>query len=505
MSKKQLTIRKGNHSISCYDIAQYYDNKPLKVAYSEHIKKPLDQRYIDTKNQRKNFSLRYFLRNKKKIRDYCLMDCIMTRELADYWLDTFFNAYKFYTANWVSSGYLAEKVLIYNDVDIPRFVDSAYEIQDLAWKSFYGGRFELIQRGFIGECYIYDINSAYPYALTFLPDITNGKWIHSTRINPKASIGFFHIRAFVSDQVKISPFPFRTKNNRIIYPSGEFETFVTLEELKAVVDDPRIKYKIIESQQFIANQNTTYPFKDFINSQYQKRLQLQKEQNVLERAIKIILNSVYGKMAQRTNGVMGNLFNPIMSSYITGFARAQLYKFVRDNDLEKDVVAFATDSVACRKKIQNLNSKKLGEMKLDKYGNDTFFLSNGFYFINGVWKNRGIGYDTERKIEIEHLGVKINKKGQLYITVQTTKTTHIKGGIRYDKITDVGKIEIYDKKIGLNSDRKRMWFSELESLNEKKFCDSVPIPIDLVGDIISKNNVIWNRYDENEHFHESKL
>ncbi|MCV0411259.1 DNA polymerase [Nitrosopumilus sp.] len=503
--KKQLTIRKDKHSISCYDIAQYYDNKRLEVAYSEHIKKTLDQEYLETKEKRKKFSLRYFMRNKQKIRDYCLLDCVLTQELADYWLDTFFNAYQFYTANWISSGYLAEKVLIFNDVEIALFTDIPYEIQDLAWKSFYGGRFELIQRGFIGECYIYDINSAYPYALTFLPDITDGKWIHSTRINPKASLGFFHIRAYVSDSVKISPFPFRTKNNRIIYPSGEFETFVTLEELKAVIGDSRIKYKIIESQQFIANENCTYPFRDFVNSQYEKRMELQKEGNSLERAIKIILNSVYGKMAQRTNGVMGNLFNPIIASYITGFARAQLYKFVRDNNIERDVVAFATDSIACRKKIPNLDSKKLGGMKLDKYGFDTYFLSNGFYHINGKWKNRGIGYDTERKIEIEHLATKIDEEGNLYITVATTRTTHIKGGIVYDKIDDIGKIETYDKKIGLNSDRKRHWLSDLESLKDKKWCDSVPIPIDIIGDIISKNEIIWSGYDEFVYEPESDL
>ncbi len=503
--KKQLTIRKGNHSISLYDIAQYYDNKSLADAYMEHIKKPLDQDYLDMKKSRKKFSLRYFLRNKNQIRKYCLLDCILTKELADYWLDTFFNAYQFYTANWISSGYLAEKVLVFNDIEIALFTDIPYDIQDLAWKSFYGGRFELIQRGYIGECYIYDINSAYPYALTFLPDITNGKWFSSTRINPKSSVGFFHIRAYVSDTVKSSPFPFRTKNNRIIYPCGEFETFVTLEELKAVIGDSRIKYKILESFQFIANSNCSYPFRDFIKSQYQKRMKLKQEGNSLERAIKIILNSVYGKMAQRTNNVMGNLFNSVIAAYITGFARAELYKFVRENNIEKDIVAFATDSVACRKKIPNLDSVELGKMKLDKCGSDTYFLSNGFYYINGKWKNRGIGYDTERKIEIEHLDTKIDKKGQLYITVQTTKTTHIKGGILYDQIDKIGKIETYEKRIGLNSDRKRLWFSQLESLNDKKFCDSVPIPIDIVGDIISKKNVTWSGHDEESYESESEL
>ncbi len=494
--KKQLKIQKGNHTVSLYDIAQYYDNVPLNKAYSDHIKKPLDQDYLETKKMRKSFSVRHYLRHKKQIRKYCITDCILTKELAEHWLDTFFEAYGFYSANWISSGYLAEKVLIHDRIQIPFFGDTLYDIQKLAWESFYGGRFELIQRGFIGECYLYDINSAYPYAFTFLPDITDGKWIQSKKINPNSALGFFHIRAQVDYSVKIAPFPFRTKNNRIIYPTGEFETFVTLEELKAVTGDPKIKYKIIDSYQFIPNVNCKYPFKEFIIKQYNKRMELKKQNNPLERAIKIILNSMYGKTAQRVNNKMGNLFNPVIASYITGFARAQLYKFVKDHQLEKHVVAFATDSIACRKKIVGLDSRKLGEMKLDKEASDAYFLSNGFYLINGIWKNRGIGYDTERKVEIEHLTTKIDPKGNLYITVKTTKTMHIKSGIIYNKLDKIGKIEEYEKKIGLNSDRKRHWFSDLKSLKEKTFCDSVPVPIDLVDDIISKNEIEWVTDDD---------
>lgn len=487
--KKQLKIQKGNHTVSLYDIAQYYDNMPLNKAYSDHIKKPINPDYLETKKMRKDFSLRHYFRHKKQIRKYCLTDCILTKELAEHWLDTFHEAYGFYCANWISSGYLAEKVLIYNKISIPLFGEILYDIQKLAWKSFYGGRFELIQRGFIGECYLYDINSAYPYALTFLPDITDGKWITTKKINPKSALGFFHIHAQVDYSVKIAPFPFRTVNNRIIYPCGEFETFVTLEELKAVTGDPKIKYKIIESYQFIPNVGCKYSFKKFIIEQYGKRMKLKKENNPLQQAIKIILNSMYGKTAQRVNNQMGNLFNPVIASYITGFARAQLYKFAKDHHLENEIVAFATDSIACRKKIVGLDSKKLGEMKLDKKANDVYFLSNGFYLFDGKWKNRGIGYDTERKVEIEHLGTKVDKDGNLYITVKTTKTTHIKSGIIYNKLDKIGKIEEYEKKIGLNSDRKRFWDSDLKSLKEKTFCDSVPVPIDVVGDIISKKEI----------------
>lgn len=497
IDRKRLTIRRGNHSVACYDIMQYYDNMKLEDAYSKYIGKSLSHEYLAMKEERKKFTLRYFLRHKKQVRNYCEDDCIVTKELADNWIDTFYKVFKFYPNNWISSGYLAEKVLICNGISVPYFNDIPYEVQELAWQGFYGGRFELIQRGYIGECYLYDINSAYPCALTVLPDLNNGRWISSTKINPKAGLGFFRITAIIDDSVKVAPFPFRTKDYRIIYPVGEFETYVTLEELKAVQGDPRIKYKIVESWQFIPHKDCEYPFKKFIEHWYEKRLRLKKDDNALERAIKLILNSIYGKMAQRVNNKMGNLFNPVIASYITGFTRAQLYRFMREHNLERDVIAFATDSIATRRKIPTLNSKRLGEMKLDKSATDVIFLSNGFYLFNGNWKQRGIGYDREKKIEIEHEDTWVGEDGQLYIKVKTTRTTHIKSGILYNQLKSVGKIEEYERKINLNSDKKRFWLDELKSLHDKSFCDSAPINASLVADIIGKKDEIeWYEDDE---------
>jgi len=502
IDRKKLTISKGKHSVSCYDIAQYYDKQSLDVA-SESIGISLDQEYLEIKKKRKIFSKFYYSRHKRQIRAYCIEDCRLTKELSEHWIATFEAVFGFYTNNWISAGYLAEKVLINNDIPIPLFNELPYSLQELARNSFYGGRFELIKRGYIGECYLYDLNSAYPYALTTLPDITNGRWFESLKIHPKAKLGFFFIETNISDKVKIASFPFIKRNKTICYPSGKFRTYVTLDELQMVKDDPEIKYKILESWQFIPRSNCSYPFKNFIEKQYYKRLELKQNNNPLEKAIKIVLNSIYGKMAQRTNNVIGNLFNPVIASYITGFTRRQLYDFTKQNKLDNLVVAYATDSVACQKKISNLDSKMLGEMKLDKQATDVIFLSNGFYKFNEIWKNRGIGYDKERKIEIEHLDTKIRKDGQLYIGVKSTRTTHIKSGILYNRLKKVGKIEEYEKKIGLNSDKKRFWDSDLESLQDKKMCNSVPIPADLVGKLIGKEDVEW--YDDEKYEPESDL
>jgi len=500
IDKKKLTIRQGKHSVLLYDIMQYYDEKRLVNAYRKNINKTLDLEYLNVKEKRNKFSKHYYSRHKKEIRKYCKIDCVLTEKLAEHWIATFEAIFGFFSANWISAGYLAEKVLLNNGLDIPLFNEVPFEAQELARNCFYGGRFELIRRGHIGECYIYDINSAYPYSLTKIPDIRKGKWVSSKQIHPKAMLGFFSIKVDIDDSVKICPFPFRKKNGTICFPCGKFRTCVTLDELKMIEDDPKIKYKIIESYQFIPNKNCSYPFIDFIESQYYKRLELKEKNDPLQQAIKVVLNSIYGKTAQRTNRVMGNLFNPVIASSITGHTRAQLYRFMKENNLDNDVVAFATDSIACRKHIQNLDSKKLGEMKLDKFGNDIIFLSNGFYRVNGVWKKRGVGFDHEKKIDIEHLDSHIDKNGEFFILLETTKTTHIKSGILYNKLHKVGKIEKYWKRINLNSDKKRFWLSELRSLKDTSFCDSVPISADIMADLISKKDVEWYEDDNEEKY-----
>ena len=502
---KQLTIRKGKHSVSFYDIAQYYEKKPLAKTFSENFSKEIPPDYLAMKDKRKDFTLEYYLRHKKEIRRYCKLDCDYTKQLSEKWLDTFNETFVFYSRNWVSSGYCAEKVLLNNHIPIPKFNEIPYIAQEIAWSSFYGGRFELIMRGFVRYCCLYDVNSAYPYALTQLPDLTEGKWYTDYKIHSKTQVGFFHIIADIAEGVKVCPFPFRNKNNMILYPSGKFETYVTLHELLSVKNDNRIKYKILESAQFIPNKNCSYPFRKFIEKTYQKRLDLGKN-NPQGQAIKLILNSMYGKMAQTTDNKFGNLFNPIIASFITGFARAQLYQFVKDNNLEKQVVAFATDSIAIRQNIPNLDSTKLGEMKLDKEGHDVYYLSNGYYRFNGKWKNRGIGNDpAEKNVEIEHKDTIENKDGQLYIEVETTQLQHLKSAIIRNLHKDIGKIRKYQKKVFLNSDRKRLWNQNLVRIDDGILCDSAPINMSVDGEIISEKSELKWINDESAYDPESEL
>ena len=456
--EKCLRIRKKKHSVVFFDIAQFFSKKGLLKAYEENIGLIPDS-YKEMKTKRGQLSKTFYRKNTSKVRQYCIQDCKFTKELSEYFIKLFYDMFAFYPRRWVSSGYLAEKVLINNGIEFPQVKDIPQQVCDFAWSSYFGGRFEMLQRGFIGTAHVYDINSAYPYAITQLPDLLNGDWYRTDeRILDKAKVGFFKIQVDVDDLKQVCPFPFR-KKNRILYPSGEFITYCTLQELIAVGND--VQYSIIDSYQFIPR-GKKLPFRKFINSLYQKRLELKKQNNPMQLPIKIIINSIYGKTGQTSHRI-GSLFNPVIFAFITGYSRAMLYQFMKKHKLENDIVAFATDSICTTKKI-NVNSEKIGEFSMDATGNDCYFLQNGFYRINGSWKQRGIGKLGSK--EIEHLDT-IERDGKLFYSFKVNRVGRLRNSIITNNLANIGKFQIYEKQINLNADRKRMWMGELDGINEK--------------------------------------
>lgn len=463
---RKLAIKKGHHSSIFFDIAQFY-HTTLINAYQQNIE-DLPNDYLLMKKKRAQFSPRYYSRNKTKVRNYCIADCKYTKELTEHWINLFYNAFSFYPARWISSGYLAEKVLINNGINIPKFDSIPYPVQDLAYRSYFGGRFEILKRGFIGKAFLYDINSAYPYALTKIPDITKGQWISSNKIQSDATLGFFKIQTNISDCKYIPPLPFRA-NNIIIFPSGKFQTYCTLAELRVCEN---INYKILKSFQFIPDKEF-FPFKDFIEKMYAKRLQLKQNKNHLQLPFKIILNSIYGKTGERIRFKIGNLFNPVIFATITGITRAQLYEFVCKNGLEKEIVSFATDSICLTKKL-DIDSTNLGEFSFDNEADDVFVLQNGINRFNDKWKQRGLGRLGSKVIENLET---YEKDGKLIMKIKLLRSARLRSSILQDNISEIGKIKEYEREVNLNADRKRFWLGTIKSIDDRIMNESIPLSL----------------------------
>lgn len=466
IEKKSLTITKGKHSASFYDIMQFYPQKILAEAYEKNIGK-LDKDYLDMKSKRSSFSKECYRKNRKKIRKYCIKDCILTKELSEHWVKLVHDAFGLYISRWLSSGYLAEKILINFNIEIPRLEETPEEVNEIAMNSTFGSRIELVRRGFTPQVYLYDIKSAYPFALSQIPEITKGKWIQSLKLERDALLGFFKIKCSIPRTKHISPFPFK-RNNKLFFTNGEFITFVTLDELKACEDSSW--YEILDSWQYL-DKNPTYPYKEFINSMYQKRLKLKEANNPLELPFKVILNSIYGKTGQgeRLNVRMGNLLNPIIFSTINGMCRAQIYKFIIDNKIEREVCMIYTDAITTTRNL-NLESKKLGDFSLDIEG-EAYLLQNGFYRVGEKFRNKGfanIGNDT-----INHLEP-FEQDGKIKYTFEMTKVGTLKANLKRGTFDNIGKFSKETRDLDLNADRGRFWLGRLTDVRKKETNYSTP-------------------------------
>jgi hypothetical protein len=197
------------------------------------------------------------------------------------------------------------------------------------------------------------------------------------------------------------------------------------------------------------------------------------ENNPLQLPVKVIINAIYGKTAQRVGRNIGNLFNPVIASTITGMGRAMLYDFIRKNNIENQTVSFATDSVITQKRLE-INSNHLGAFKFEKSGNDVYVLQNGIYRFNGKWKQRGLGKLGAR--EIEHLDTE-ERDGQLYMKFKVLRVARLRSSIIANEIDKIGQFNTIERKVRLNADTKRLWFEKLANINDKTMMVSFPIPL----------------------------
>lgn len=417
-----------------------------------------------------------------------------------------------------STGYLAQSYLDNYMTYKPGL--GPYGMAKLAWDSYAGGRFEILKRGKVGEVVGPDINSAYPFILSNLPDPDTLIWkdLESPGIQEikEADFGFLDITVSTNPDSTIQPFAHKI---------DEIVKFPILKGVrKQVVKDifihalenGLIEDYTIHKAWLGIDDRSNYPFQ-FINGLYQERKMYEAQgKEKRGKLLKIILNSMYGKTAQTTvkrrrkdpgendnldeneyyvselslpkdirqeyeNGFIewlecGSWFNPFLASYITGLTRLELVDKVMEYGLEDNLIMLATDSVMIEKNAfdrtsfaENEITKGLGSWDLDYTGN-AFVIGAGVYEVDMgdelYTKTRGFKEaELNRGLEYEA------KHSNPHIKIQQTRPSTVFEAIwSNEPISTVGKFQKQERKISPDMDKKRKWpdttFQELVSRKE---------------------------------------
>lgn len=297
------------------------------------------------------------------------------------------------TNEWYGPGAIANKFFKNWDIPIDRKVPE--EVLDASQFAYFGGRFEHFRMGrFPATVYEYDIHSAYPAAATLLPNLQRGYWSFVSSFQP-GSFGVWHIdfRAPDGDWTESNrpgPLPCRARDGRISYPTEVTGWYWTPEA--ALVSD-----YVIEGWVFVEDDASDRPF-ERLKELYDQRRIYKSEGNPAERAIKLVLNSVYGKLAQ-TVGFKDDepprWHQLEYAGFITSYTRSMIYNAIQ---LAPDcIISAETDAVFSTVPLDLPLTDELGDWEEEIFDEITY-LQSGFYYAmqDDEVKCRFRGMDRDR-------------------------------------------------------------------------------------------------------------
>ncbi len=484
VNKKAFFIKqKSGKKYAYYDLLQYYSMR-LDNAAQEYLgrkkfafdssKMSVDR--FDTEREYQEEVIRYCKQDSK--------DCRELGEIIVKGVNKFVNIRKFTSTATISEYYFRSNNLI-----VPKLPSTVYK---KFMKSYYGGRFEITKKGFVNHISMYDIKSAYPFAMATMPILTAHPITKRvTSLHDNALYGSYKINVDIQEDY-ISSLP---KRSHVVYfPVGKFNEYWTDKITLQSLLNRNVNVNIIEGIELYDEDST-----EFLNEHILKLFNIKENPNEpkpVRDAAKIILNSLYGKFIQliddntvelvhsleeleeippsklyqvsgeywqkiHTNLFKcGKIFAPQYASYITAHTRNILYQTSAKTHF-KSLVGFHTDSIILRNKTLE-ESSKLGGWELEKdkktkvkfEDSDIQLLKSGMYEVSkGIGKkvrSRGVG--NTNSIMKESFDVK--RRYGMKQAVQNNRDWSKMNVI-------VSKTGVEGIKNNVNSDLKRNWLDSL--------------------------------------------
>lgn len=214
------------------------------------------------------------------------------------------------------------------------------------------------------DVYLYDINSAYPYAMTQIPSFVNCSFTRKSRgarFEP-GKVGIYCITA-------VSTCPFNSTFDHDFTPLKQCrEIWITSYELESLLNHGCLKDLKIHYAIFVVEKSKINPLREYANTYYKLKSEAPKNSALYFYYKVCMLNSLYGKFIERRYdiekdySIRGPNYNPAIASLITGYTRAQLHALEHSGN----ALHSATDSVFTFQEMET--NKELGGISLEGFG-----------------------------------------------------------------------------------------------------------------------------------------
>lgn len=274
-------------------------------------------------------------------------------------------------------------------------------IREAARYAYAGGRFELYKAGRVtGPIYSLDINSAYPYAIAQLPSLSEGFWQYVENPKRVARFGVYRVRLHKSVGFDLSAGPLfhRDIRHNISYP-WTVEGWYWSPEVAGLLNSEHAE--VIEGWEYLGANSRPFAW---VEDMYEQRREWKAQGNPQQLALKLCMNSLYGKMAQRVGwDEKRNRIPPWhqleWAGWVTSYTRSMLYSVIRRIP-HKALIAVETDGIYTTyppDRLGIVNSKELGGWETNVY-DELIYLQSGLAWLRQgeTWtpKRRGLDADS---------------------------------------------------------------------------------------------------------------
>lgn len=294
---------------------------------------------------------------------------------------------------------------------LQREIQTSEPINDIARQAYFASRVEVLAR-YCDEGYYYDVNSSFPYAMTFPIPGDQTDTLYGRK--PDHGIYLADVEIEVPDQY-LPPIP-RRMGGRLFFPFGKWRNWLSNVDIELLESTGGRVTKVYESKSF----EPRLDLREYATTLYTMRA---KSEGFMKIALKFILNSLYGKFAegdlketieinpdspqgpdqgwiQLMPGVwiverkvkIPHMHVPI-STHITAIGRRTLYHYM---SCSSELHYCDTDGFSSTDKLQSVEGI-LGRLKLEKTITKGTFATQKVYAIEG--------YDDKGKLLGDH-GVK---------------------------------------------------------------------------------------------------
>lgn len=359
-----------------YDIRSFFAGSYVSALLDMKIGTPEEIAHLTSEKARRS---EFLWSEIEQIKPYMRLELKLMPELAERLREAFVNA-GFDLHSWHGPGALAHMAMRKHGV-YDAMAESPFDVADAARFAFAGGRFELPRGGYIRKVvYNADLHSAYPAFARSLPNLARGKWRRGRSYEP-GKFAVYRIRYNSRpDPLRIFPLFQRISSGEVVWPN-QCEGWYWSPEAEIVSTDSDAEF--LESWVFDEFDSTDRPFA-WLGEYYDRRRYLISIGSVLELTFKLIINSVYGQLAQRTGWDQKNRTAPKShqlewAGFITSSCRAAIYRAAIS--CGSALISIDTDGVYSTKMPEGLVcSDKLGDWEVKEYS-EALFWQSGIYCL----------------------------------------------------------------------------------------------------------------------------